>query len=90
MTYEHIMITCPNTQMPVKTGFRSLPGSSLDGLKNVKLKRCSACLEEHVWNGREAYWVEYVLQPSRRSGLRQLWQGLLHPKTQGSVGSARP
>lgn len=86
---QHIMITCPVGNRPARTGFRAQPGSRLDALKAVRLHRCPVCGTEHVWSGREAYWVEYVREPSRWEGFRQFWRGHLPSKAATQRRGAR-
>jgi len=75
---EHIMITCPAANIPVRTGYRAVPGSEIDGLKQIRLRICPKCAEEHVWDGKDAYWVEYTPVPSRWDGLRKKLRRSLH------------
>ena len=86
---EHILITCPASSIPVKTGFRAAPGSPLEALWQVTLKHCPHCGDEHVWNGKDAYWQESTLQPAPKNGFRQLWRGFL-PARAWAGRDARP
>jgi hypothetical protein len=73
------MITCPAGGVAVRTGYRAGPGSPIDGLKEVKLKGCSHCGGEHVWDGKDGYWVEEVVEElTFWAGIRQLWRGSRH------------
>jgi hypothetical protein len=68
---EHIMITCPTANVPVRTGYRAAPGSGIEGLKRITLGKCPKCEEAHIWDGKDAYWVEYIPVPSRWDGFRE-------------------
>jgi hypothetical protein len=70
------MITCPAGDVAVWTGYRAVPGSPIDGLKQVRLKGCAHCGGEHIWDGKDGYWLqEIVEEPSFWGGIRQLWRG---------------
>jgi hypothetical protein len=53
-----ILITCPEAEAAVWTGFRAPPGTGLTGLKQVTLKKCPACGSSHLWDASSAYWEE--------------------------------
>jgi len=64
MIDKKIFITRPVTAVPVSTGFRAPSGTNITALKRVTMRRCSACGEEHVWNGEDGYWEEEEPEPS--------------------------
>ncbi len=66
------MITCPVANVPAWTGFRSVRGSSLETLRQIRLKPCPECGNGHLWDGKDAYWKEPVAEPPRRYGFRLL------------------
>jgi hypothetical protein len=53
-----ILITCPEAEVAVWTGFRAPPGTALIGLKRVTLKKCPACENSHLWDASSAYWED--------------------------------
>lgn len=61
---DPILITCPATSQPVKTGFRAPSGSDISHLKGVRLERCPQCGQTHVWDGRSAFWEEKQPAPT--------------------------
>ncbi len=77
---NHIMITCPVMNVPVRTGYRAPPGSAIDGLKAIKRARCPECGGVHFWDGKDAFWIEYLIEPtlSRWGGFRERLRRALH------------
>ena len=70
---DKILITCPIESVAVLTGFKAPPGTSLIGLKRVKLLNCPACGQTHIWNGEDAYWGEAEPDPSFFDLVRSFW-----------------
>ncbi len=70
---DKIMITCPVKLVPIITGFKAPLGTTLTGLKRVKLQICPACGQSHVWNGEDAYWGEEEPDPSFMDVVRSFW-----------------
>jgi hypothetical protein len=70
---DKILITCPIESVAVLTGFKAPPGTSLAGLKRVKLQNCPACRQTHIWNGEDAYWGEKEPEPSFLDAVRSFW-----------------
>ncbi len=75
---EHIMITYPTASIPVRTGYRAVPGSAIAGPKQIRLLKCPKCRQAHIWDGKDAYWVESILAPSRWHGFRAKLRRSLH------------
>jgi len=63
--YHRIRIFCPATSVPVPTGFRARRDTDISALKRVTMRFCPACGQDHVWNGENAFWVEYVTKRSK-------------------------
>lgn len=53
-----ILITCPEAEVAVWTGFRAPPGTGLAALKQVTLKKCPGCGNAHSWDSAAAYWEQ--------------------------------
>jgi len=72
MVVYDITIKCPVTGRPVRTGLQTAsPEEFAAGLYvGMRLLRCPACAQEHLWNKEDAF----LLVADDKSEARSLWR----------------
>ncbi|RYE29794.1 MAG: hypothetical protein EOP23_20655 [Hyphomicrobiales bacterium] len=62
---KEIIIRCPTTQIPVRTGQLTTPTSFRAMAVTGTVEECAACGSTHTWDSREAWLIEAEDMPSR-------------------------